>query len=82
MPGIASVIGMTREIAGITTISAMASIASHATYRREVLRRTTTFPGHAGIPATPILPVRQAAGAVNVAIRRECGETAGSIGQV
>ena len=78
MPGIATVIGITREIAGITTISAMASIASHATYRREVLRRTTTFPGHAGTPATAILPAHQAAGAINVATRREREKAASS----
>jgi hypothetical protein len=31
MPGIELAIGMTRETAGITTISAMASRANHAT---------------------------------------------------
>jgi predicted cobalt transporter CbtA len=79
MPGIAPVIGITREIAGITTISAMASIASHVTYRREDLRRITTLPNHAETSAPVILPAHQAAGAINVAMRREVYEAVESV---
>jgi hypothetical protein len=38
-------IGMTREITGITTISAMASKASHETTCLEALRRNTRITG-------------------------------------
>ncbi|WP_254058541.1 hypothetical protein [Dyella sp. S184] len=38
-------IGMTREMTGITTISAMASRASHETTCREALRRNTRITG-------------------------------------
>ena len=52
-PGIGASIGMTRETAGITTMSAMASIASQAIHRRWALRRVTNFSlrGHENEPA-------------------------------